>query len=98
MSARLFIRKAARGDIAEAFEWYEERGTGLGHEFMRSLRVTLSSIQRSPVRYPVAEGDIRKALLARFPYVVYFVVLDHRVSVIAVMHTHRDPRRWSGRR
>lgn len=27
---RLFLRKAARADIAEAFQWYEARSTGSG--------------------------------------------------------------------
>lgn len=43
-------------------------------------------------------GDIRKAVLDRFPYVVYFVQLRGRVSVIAFMHARRDPERWRSRR
>jgi hypothetical protein len=38
------------------------------------------------------------ALLRRFPYVVYFVVLPKHTSVIAVMHGHRRPKAWQQRR
>ena len=76
-SPRKFIRREARTDLEEAFDWYEARGAGLGHEFVRAARVQLSAIERSPEQFPVVEEDIRKAVLRRFPYVVYFVIL-HR--------------------
>jgi plasmid stabilization system protein ParE len=94
----LFVRKAARQDIAEAFRWYEDRSAGLGYEFTRAVRVTLASIERMPQQFPVAVDDIRQARLRRFPYVVYFVVLPRGTSVIAVMHGRRHPRRWQSRR
>lgn len=95
---RLFVRRAARADIAEAFRWYEERVTGLGHEFLRAVASTLATIESTPEQYPIALDDIRKALLKRFPYVVYFVLSRRGASVIAVMHGRRNPRRWKSRR
>ena len=96
--SRLFIRQAARADLAEAFRWYEERSTGLGHEFLRSARVALAAIQRGPAQFPVAVDDIRKLRLHRFPYVVYYVILTRHISVIAVAHGRRLPRRCQSRR
>ena len=32
---RLYLWKAARADIAEAFRWYEGRSPGLGFEFLQ---------------------------------------------------------------
>jgi len=95
---RLYLRKAARADVAEAFRWYEARSAGLGFEFLRAVRVALAGIERAPEQYPVALDDIRKALLPRFPYVVYFVIHRRGISVLAVMHGRRDPRRWQSRR
>lgn len=98
MTPRLFVRRAARADIAEAFRWYEARSTGLGHEFLRAVRVAFAAIERAPEQYLVAVDDIRKVGLRRFPYVVYYLVLRRRISVIAVMHGRRHPRRWKSRR
>lgn len=61
---RLYVRKAARADIAEAFRWYEARSTGLGFEFLRAVRVALAGIERAPEQYPVALDDIRKSCRA----------------------------------
>ena len=98
MTPRLFVRRAARADIAEAFRWYEARSTGLGHEFLRAVRVAFAAVERAPEQFPVAVDDIRKVGLRRFPYIVYYVVLRRGISVIAVMHGRRHPRRWQSRR
>lgn len=95
---RLFIRREARTELDKAFAWYEERSAGLGHEFMRAVRVQLAAIERAPDQFPIATDDIRKAPLRRFPYVVFFVVLPRHISVIAAMHSRRNPRRWQSRR
>jgi plasmid stabilization system protein ParE len=98
VTSPVFVRKAARADIVEAFAWYEERSVGLGHEFLRAVRVGLRAIERTPLQFSVAVDDVRRARLRRFPYSIYFVILQHHVSVIAVTHGHRDPRRWQSRR
>lgn len=97
-SPRLFIRREARGDLEETFDWYEARSPGLGHEFLRTVRVQFAAIERSPEQFPVAAEDIRKAVLQRFPYVVFFVILRRQISVIGVLHARRHPRRWRSRR
>jgi plasmid stabilization system protein ParE len=62
------------------------------------VRVVLAMIERSPELFPFALDDIRKAPLRRFPYVVYVVVLGTGISVLAVIHGRRHPRRWQSRR
>lgn len=98
MTPRLFLRRAARQEIAEAFRWYEARSPGLGYEFLRVVRAMLARIARDPELYPIVVEDIRKAPLHRFPYVAYYVVLPRGISVIAVLHGRRHPRRWQSRR
>ncbi len=98
MSAPLFLRPEAKAELREAFAWYEERRVGLGFEFLRTVRVVLAAIERSPELFPFALDDIRKAPLRRFPYVVYFVVLESGISVLAIIHGRRHPRRWQARR
>ena len=94
----LLLRDAAREDLREAFSWYEARRAGLGSEFIAAVRLTFQAVESNSEQYPVAVDDIRKAPLRRFPYVVYYVALESAVSVIAVMHSRRHPRRWQDRR
>ena len=98
MTPRLFVRKAARADIAEAFQWYEARSPGLGHDFLKALRVGFAAVERDPEQFPFVLDDIHRAQLRRFPYLIYYVKHTRGWSVLAVLHGRRDPRRWQSRR
>lgn len=39
-------------------------------------------------------GNVRRAIVTRFPYAVFYQVEPKRVVVLAVIHTARDPRLW----
>ena len=99
MTPRLavLVRDAATADLAEAAEWYEQRRVGLGGEFLRAARALLAGIGRTPRHFSVARGDVRRARVRRFPYVVYFIPEPTRVVVVAVLHGRRDPRVWEDR-
>ncbi len=98
MTPRLFVRKAAKAEVAEAFEWYEAHRAGLGQEFSDAISATYAAIEEQSHRFPIVLDDIRMALVHRFPYLIYFVVLPRHTSVLAVLHGHRDPRVWQRRR
>ena len=83
------IREEAQAEIREAFSWYEEKGHGLGYQFLVSSDAILERIGRHAKSFPVVEGGIRKAILRRFPYVLFFALERDRVVVIAVYHA--DP-------
>ncbi len=42
---KLFVRNAAREEIAAAFGWYEARAIGLGHEYLRAVRVAFGALR-----------------------------------------------------
>ncbi|MDP1635112.1 MAG: hypothetical protein Q8L69_10600, partial [Gallionellaceae bacterium] len=48
----------------------------LGVDFLHSLDETLQAIQRDPTLYPFALARVRRALLRRFPYGVFFAEFD----------------------
>jgi plasmid stabilization system protein ParE len=98
MTPRLFVRKPAKADVAAAFDWYEAHRAGLGDEFAEEVSAVYAAIEEQPLRFPIALDDIRMALVRRFPYVIYFVVLPRHTSVIAVLHGHRRPQVWRQRR
>lgn len=66
-------------------------------EFLRVVDVTFAIIARTPEIFPTPQKNIRRARLRRFPYGVFFVERSGTISVLAVMHAHRDPRRWLSR-
>jgi toxin ParE1/3/4 len=41
--------------------------------------------------------DVRRALVGRSPFAVFYVVQPDTVIVVAVLHTARNPRLWRNR-
>ncbi|MBN1506831.1 MAG: type II toxin-antitoxin system RelE/ParE family toxin [Sedimentisphaerales bacterium] len=88
---------AARQDIADAFAWYEQQGSGLGLDFLRHVEAVVAEIQRHPAMYPAVLDDYRRALVRRFPYVIFYAVEPERIVVYAVFHCSQNPDKWKVR-
>ena len=97
MVEKLILLPRAEEDIAEAYAWYQERQPGLGEEFLRCVDARLLSIQRNPEMYALAHESYRRALLRRFPYAVFYEVLEDSITVYSVFHCSQDPEKWRKR-
>ena len=94
---RLVVRPEAELDALEAATWYDGERRGLGDEFLAELRATFSRIEEGPVRFPVVFREVRRAILGRFPFGVFFVLEAERATVIAITHLRRHPSAWQRR-
>jgi len=97
MKRELIIRPEAEAELAKAFDWYEEQVRGLGSEFLISVDATVHAIVRKPHQFAKVHMDVRRALLRRFPYALFFLVEETRIIVLAVFHAKRDPKHWQER-
>ncbi|WP_249013126.1 type II toxin-antitoxin system RelE/ParE family toxin [Marinobacter sp. M3C] len=91
------LRDEAESDLREAAEWYQLQMSGLGGEFLDSVSASFDNLGSNPLLYPVFYKDIRRVLLKRFPFGVYFRIEAQTVQVIAVIHGSRHPGRWKTR-
>jgi plasmid stabilization system protein ParE len=96
MSLPLTIKPEAENDLVEAFAWYQDRRNGLGVEFLLAYEAALGAIRRNPGAFPDVHRGIHRAILRRFPYAVYYLI-GEQLTVIAVTHAKRHPRRWQQR-
>jgi plasmid stabilization system protein ParE len=94
---RLVLLRRAVSDIEVAAGWYEDRQPGLGQRFVDELDFVLQRVAAAPLQFPRIHAQIRRGLLRRFPYAVYFLDGGGLVEVIAVLHLHRHPDTWKGR-
>jgi plasmid stabilization system protein ParE len=97
VSRRLIVRPEAEAEMADAFDWYEDRVPGLGSQFLLCVDAVFSAILRSPQQFPRVHRVVRRSLTRRFPYEVFFVEDDERVVVLSVFHAKRNPKRWQER-
>ena len=91
---RLKFSGPAVREIGEAFSWYEEQRSGLGAEFELVFELQLKRLEEDPLLYIEIIPGVRRTLLSRFPYGVFYTVKNDLVHVLAVIHHARHPRRW----
>jgi plasmid stabilization system protein ParE len=71
--------------------------TGFGYAVLGELDEVILRIENNPKQFPQLEDEVRRALLHRFPYGVYFAEGPDDVVVLAVLHLHREPDMWKSR-
>ncbi|HYX71294.1 MAG TPA: type II toxin-antitoxin system RelE/ParE family toxin [Nitrososphaera sp.] len=97
MTYKVIVRPEAEREIQEAFDWYEERSEGLGAEFLRTADACLSGVQRNPEAYQLVHSEVRRVLLRRFPYALFYLVREDTIIVLACFHIKRSPADWQRR-
>ena len=88
----------AKSEFDEAYLWYEHQREGLGTDFVRCVNEVLEIIQRNPEIYAPAENRIRRALVRRFPFGVFYREIPSGIRIIAIFHSKRNPIRWQIRK
>ncbi|MGH9883769.1 MAG: type II toxin-antitoxin system RelE/ParE family toxin [Pyrinomonadaceae bacterium] len=91
MSFKVQVRRAAELDVAEAQVWYETQRSGLGAEFHSEISQIFTVLSETPLIYPVLHRDVRRVLVHRFPYLVWYRVVGEEVTVLACTHVRQNP-------
>ncbi len=97
MNYDLIIRPEARLDLLDTFHWYQEQRPGLGHDFKLCVDEVISKLRKRPSIYKKIHLDIRRAVIKRFPFGVFYIEENNTVTVLAVLHARRDPVNWKSR-
>ncbi len=97
MSHLVRIRPEAECDVREAVSWYEEQHPGLGRELILELDAVYERLAENPRLYADIRRGIRRAIVRRFPYGVFYLVTDTEIRVIAVVDMARNPSVWRDR-
>ena len=65
--------------------------------FLAAVSTVSESLVTYPERFPVVYRQTRRVNLRRFPYSLFYRIIDAQVIVVACMHGRRHPRRWQSR-
>ena len=83
---------AVARELEEARRFYENQAPGLGNEFINEFERQVLRIAAMPSRWTVLTRGVRRSLLRRFPYVIYFRQPNADVLRITVVkHQRRHP-------
>jgi plasmid stabilization system protein ParE len=84
------IRPKAKADIRRAHDWYEERGSGLGDEFLADHAEALLRLEADPERFPLYYHGFRRILTHRFPYKTFFRIVGRDIIIFRILHGAQD--------
>jgi plasmid stabilization system protein ParE len=99
MKRRIVLRRTAEREYDNSIAWYESERVGLGQEFRQIIEEQLQLIAEDPNRFPIVKGEVRRAVvLRRFPFVIHFLAEKHRIVILSVFHTSRQPEQVKNRR
>ena len=83
MTYKIVVQPEAEFEITAAHLWYEKQANRLGTEFLRAVDVCLSTIQRRPKAYARVYKQVRRALVRKFPYAIFYIIEAETIIVIA---------------
>ena len=93
---KIEILDEAERDLVEGFRFYESQATGLGDYFLDSLFSDIDSLRLYAGIHP-RYFDHHRLLSKRFPFAVYYKVVEKTARVAAVLDCRRDPARLEKR-
>ncbi len=93
MTKPVIVLPQAEEELRLAAADYETRAAGLARSFIRELRAAFNRIERTPRLYACVDGDVRRALLHRFPFGVFYEEAEEVTRVLAVLDLRRQPGR-----
>jgi len=93
----LSLRPRALVELAEARQRYALAGHAAG--FLAEVDTVFEAIRAMPLRFPVIDRDVHRALLRRYPFAVFFRIRSTqvRVVILAVLPQRGDPAKWPSR-
>jgi hypothetical protein len=66
--------QAAREELIDAQDWYESEASGLGRPFRSAVDALVERMSVNPRQFPIVFKNVRRAILRRFPYSLFFVI------------------------
>jgi toxin ParE1/3/4 len=91
---RLIYHPEAEVELIEAARFYEQRVSTLGAQFLDAVDRAILIILDAPDRWRIVEADVRRYLMPRFPYAIYYRALPDHIRILAFKHHSRHPDYW----
>jgi hypothetical protein len=67
-----YFHPDAEIELQHAINYYEEVRKGLGFDFSSEVYTSIQRAVSLPKAWAIVEGDIRRSLVARFPFGIFY--------------------------
>jgi toxin ParE1/3/4 len=93
----LIYHPEAEAELISAAEYYEDRLPGLGGQLLDAVDRAIRSVHLAPERSAVVAAEVRRYLMPRFPYAIYYRRYPDHLRILAFKHHSRRPDYWRHR-
>ncbi len=90
MSLRIDFVSGADVELQEAFSRFEDYRDGFGVEFLTVVEAYLARIVAFPKIAPLYLDSVRRQVMRRFPYSIFYQEQPARIMVTAILDLRRD--------
>lgn len=87
----------AEVDFDKSYEFYFEDSPKVADTFFKQINLGFENIKQTPISFPVTHKDVRKYVVKKFPFAIYYRIVDKTIKIIAIFHTSRHPEIWNER-
>jgi len=94
---RIRFHPEAYTEMFESALYYERRVEGLGLDFLAAVQQTTNHIRTFPEGGAKVYADVRRRLVAGFPFSIMYRIRKDGIFVTAVMYQGRKPGYWRKR-
>ena len=94
----LDIHEDADRELNDAADYYDSESPGLGTLFLDQVDVGYQRILENPHAAAEIDSDIRRLVLAKFPFNLIYEIDGDVILILAVAHQRRRPHYWRERR
>lgn len=84
------LRDEARDDLVDGAVFYGDQSPGLDDYFLNCLRTDLKKLESTAGIHEKYRG-FHRSLSERFPFAIYYQVVEGVVDVVAILDCRQDP-------
>lgn len=95
---RINYHQDAARELQEIARYYDRELPGLGLDFLEEIGRVEKLISENTKIGAVFLEPFRSFPIQRFPFSIYYKLLDNEVSIFAIAHQYRKPGYWLERR
>lgn len=89
---RIDYHPALEKELEEIRDYYETQSVGLGLAFIDDFERQALMIAAMPTQWKIVKRDLRRSLMKRFPYVIFFRITgEDSIRITVVKHERRHP-------
>ncbi len=83
-------------EYENAIRYYQEKA-GLGERFSNAVETGIQRIVDHPLAWSRVDEEVRRHVVNRFPYCIYYTIDEQTILIPAIFHTKRKPDIWKQR-